>query len=74
LVTDAAPAPPKKVRRRIGENRFASLSLIEFITTISPEFRPPYHLADWLDQFELVERGEPVRALCALPIRHYRQN
>lgn len=62
------PAP----RVRVKTEQLAKLSLFEFITTISPEFRAPYHLADWVDQIELAAKGEPVRALCALPIRHYK--
>ncbi len=60
------------MNREAKTNRFAAMNLLEFITTISPEFSPPYHLTDWIDQFELAARGEPARALCALPIRHYK--
>lgn len=52
--------------------RLADLSLLDFIPRVSPEFRAPYHLSDWTEQFERVAKGEPVRALCALPIRHYK--
>jgi predicted phage terminase large subunit-like protein len=53
-------------------NPYARLNLLQFIPKLSPEFRPPYHLQPWLDQFKKVAEGEPVRALCALPIRHYK--
>jgi predicted phage terminase large subunit-like protein len=38
---------------------------------MSPEHRAPYHLTEWCD---LIQRAatEPVRALCALPIRHFK--
>jgi len=55
-----------------AQNPFAKLDLLKFIPKISPEFRPPYHLQRWLDQFKKAAAGEPVRALCALPIRHYK--
>jgi predicted phage terminase large subunit-like protein len=60
--------------RKLGhrQNENAKLSLFEFVQKISPEFKPPYHLADWINLFERVARGEPVRALCALPIRHFK--
>ncbi len=54
------------------KGKFSDLSLFEFIPRISPDFQPPYHLSDWIDQFTLAASGEPVRALCALPIRHYK--
>jgi predicted phage terminase large subunit-like protein len=45
--------------------------LLDFIPTLSPEFKPPFHLADWV---RLIERAasEPVRGLCSIPIRHYK--
>lgn len=61
-----------KGKREARVERLAGLSLFEFIRTISPEFSPPYHLQAWVDQFELAAEGQPVRALCALPIRHYK--
>ncbi len=46
-------------------------SLLDRIPQLSPEHRSPYHLSDWT---ELIERSavEPIRALCSLPIRHYK--
>jgi len=55
-----------------AQNPFAKLNLLQFIPKLSPEFRAPYHLQRWLDQFAKAAAGEPVRALCALPIRHYK--
>lgn len=51
--------------------RLADLSLLELIPQISPEHKSPWHLADWCG---LLERAatEPVRAMCAVPIRHYK--
>lgn len=59
-------------KKAANANPLAALSLLDFITRISPEFRRPDHLEDWIRQFELVAQGFPVRALCALPIRHYK--
>lgn len=46
-------------------------SLLERIPQLSPEHQPPWHLSEWTS---LIERAatEPVRALCAVPIRHYK--
>lgn len=46
--------------------------LLEYIPKISPEFRPPFHMKRWIDVFERAARGEPVRAICTLPIRHFK--
>lgn len=64
-----AKPKPKPVR---PPNKHACMSLLEFIPVISPEFQRPDHLSDWCAQFELIAQGVPVRALCALPIRHYK--
>jgi predicted phage terminase large subunit-like protein len=53
-------------------SELAKLDLMDFITKVSPEHNRPEHLREWVDLFEQVARGEPVRALCALPIRHYK--
>jgi hypothetical protein len=45
--------------------------LLEFIPSLSPEHRVPWHMADWARMFERAV-SEPVRALCALPIRHFK--
>lgn len=49
----------------------AGLSLLDLIPAMSPEFKSPYHLSDWTD---LIQRAntQPVRGLCALPIRHFK--
>lgn len=46
--------------------------LLDYITKISPDFRPPYHLLEYLAIYERVRQGEPVRVLCTLPIRHFK--
>ena len=46
--------------------------LLQFIARISPEFHEPTHLADWCALIERAARGEAVRALCSVPIRHYK--
>lgn len=48
------------------------LPLLDFIPAISPEFRRPEHMAEWCEYFERIAKGEAVRALCAVPIRHYK--
>ncbi len=50
---------------------FASLDLIDLIPALSPEHASPYHLEDWI---ALIRQAATVgvRALCALPIRHYK--
>lgn len=60
------------IRRPLGHNPFAGYSLREFIPKVAPDFSAPKHLSDWLDQIELAAKGVPVRALCALPIRHWK--
>jgi predicted phage terminase large subunit-like protein len=37
-----------------------------------PEYRTPEHLGVWLDLIERAAAGEPVRALCSYPIRHFK--
>jgi predicted phage terminase large subunit-like protein len=46
--------------------------LLAFIPVLSPEFAAPVHLAAWCALIERAARGEPVRALCDVPIRHYK--
>ena len=47
------------------------LPLLDLIPKLSPQFKRPNHLADWC---LLIERAatEAVRALCSIPIRHYK--
>ena len=49
----------------------AELSLLDFIEALSPQFKAPHHLAAWCKMIERV-LTEPVRGLCAIPIRHYK--
>ena len=55
----------------VESNRFAGLPLLELIPALSPDLRPPHHLKEWC---ALIERAatEPIRALCAIPIRHFK--
>jgi predicted phage terminase large subunit-like protein len=46
--------------------------LLSFIAWLVPEYRPPHHLAAWVALIERAARGEPVRALCSVPIRHFK--
>jgi hypothetical protein len=48
------------------------VNLLDFIPSISGEFAPPRHLLPWVKMFERVSEGETVRAMCSLPIRHYK--
>ena len=45
--------------------------LLDFIPALSPQFSAPYHLSRWCSMIERVLL-EPVRGLCAIPIRHYK--
>lgn len=47
------------------------LSLLDFIPKLSPDFKPPYHLAKWCEMIEACAISS-VRGLCAVPIRHYK--
>lgn len=47
-------------------------SVFEVIGKISPDFTAPHHLAEWCSVLERAARGEPVRALCTYPIRHFK--
>ena len=46
--------------------------LIDWIPLVSKHLAKPVHLSVWCDVLERAARGESVRALCALPIRHYK--
>ncbi len=65
--TLSEPGPLDVVKR----GGLTSLPLLQFIPALSPRFGIPYHLADWCG---LLERAvsEPIRALCTVPIRHYK--
>ena len=40
------------------------------VPRLAPEFSEPYHLHRWVDLLERAARGEGVRGLCAVGIRH----
>lgn len=52
--------------------RAAIPPLIDWIPKVSPELARPDHLSDWCDVLDRAVRGEPVRSLCAVPIRHHK--
>ena len=52
--------------------KWAKDGLLAFIPRLSPEFSEPRHLADWCALIERAGKGEPVRALCSVPIRHFK--
>jgi len=54
-----------------ADSSLARLSLLELIPALSPQYRSPHHLADWCGLIERAVR-EPIRALCSIPIRHYK--
>lgn len=54
------------------EPQYKGVGLLDFIPNVSPEFNPPNHLLPWVKLFERAADKEPVRALCSLPIRHYK--
>lgn len=60
-------APPLTKWQKLAER-----GLLEFIPHLDKTFRPPLHLADWCALIERAGAGEPVRALCSVPIRHYK--
>lgn len=55
---------------------FAPLALMALIPALSPEHQSPFHLREWVDILEEAatpgELDYPLRALCDLPIRHYK--
>ena len=55
----------------MSEGNLAAYPLLDLIPVLSPEFSRPEHLSEWCG---LIQRAatEPVRALCAVPIRHYK--
>jgi len=65
----ARPSKPKPISQW---KEWAAQGLLEFIPRLSPELRAPYHLADWVALIERAGRGEAVRALCSVPIRHWK--
>jgi len=48
-----------------------TVSLLDYIPVLSPEHDRPDHMHPWATLMERADR-EPVRGLCALPIRHYK--
>jgi predicted phage terminase large subunit-like protein len=63
----------KVVKRVEKHEKYAAMTLQEFIPALCPHFKSPVHLKPWTDQFERIASGEVgVRALCSIPIRHYK--
>lgn len=56
----------------VDREALAKLSLLELVPALSPEFGRPWHMQPWIDLLEAAARGEAVRGLCALPIRHFK--
>lgn len=50
------------------------LSLLELVPALRPDWRSPYHLADWcaLMESSLNPPGGEMRALCAIPFQHHK--
>jgi predicted phage terminase large subunit-like protein len=53
-----------------ASNRLTELALGDFIPEISPRWERPDHLAQLLDVFERIKRGEVVRVLLSVPPQH----
>lgn len=50
----------------------ADTPLMDLVPQLSPEFERPTHLWEWCDLIEEAAQAKPVRALCAMPIRHWK--
>jgi predicted phage terminase large subunit-like protein len=71
--SSAEPKPPIPAEPEAPPwQAWAKVGLLAFIPRLSPEFAAPHHLADWCQLIERAAGGEPVRALCAVPIRHHK--
>src|SRR6185312_5383857 len=69
----ASPSPPPAPAAVVTTwAEKARDGLMAFIPALSPEHQPPHHLAPWVALIERVAQGEPVRALCDVPIRHHK--
>jgi len=66
------PAGPKRSARAAEWLAAAKGGLMAWIPRLTPEFSEPRHLASWVDLIERAAKGEAVRALCDIPIRHYK--
>jgi predicted phage terminase large subunit-like protein len=53
-------------------SRFEGLPLLEFIPALSPELARPNHLAEWCAIITEAHSCDGTRALCDVPIRHYK--
>jgi len=55
---------------------FSQLGLMDLVPALSPEHQSPFHLRDWVEILEEAatpgELAYPLRALCDIPIRHYK--
>ncbi len=74
LVEEVFGAPEQTKAPTLAERwrEEARAGLMPFIPRLSPEHQEPHHLAEWVDLFERVAKGEAVRALCGVPIRHHK--
>lgn len=50
----------------------SDLPVQDLIPVLSPELRSPHHLTEWCSAIERAAAGEPLRAINAEPIRHYK--
>lgn len=50
----------------------AETPTLHLIPKLSPHLEPPYHLEDWCTVLDRAADGEPLRAINAEPIRHYK--
>lgn len=49
----------------------ADLSLIELVPALRPDWKPPYHLAEWCTAIEGALKGE-AREMCSVPFQHWK--
>jgi predicted phage terminase large subunit-like protein len=52
--------------------RIAELPTLDLVPRLSPDFTRPDHLSDWCELLDRAAEGEPLRAICAEPIRHFK--
>lgn len=62
----------ERVRSDLLRSELAQMPLIDFVPKLSDEYEPPEHLRDYCDEFERIARGEFVRTLLAVCIRHWK--
>lgn len=65
----AAAAEVSVVETR--NNWLRTLTLLQLVPALSPQYREPHHLTKWCELIEAAATNA-VRALCSIPIRHFK--